>query len=140
MTVLTVDGKDYMKGDEAFWKQNGPEGLVAGVGDRFVVTPGTMSKEINLGQVLDDIVATELTTMELINVEVEKVDLDGAPAYLVSQRVGTDDTKVWVSGDGQANLLKITGTDEDGPLSLTFSEWNTVSAFTAPPADQVADA
>lgn len=140
-TVLTVGGKDYVKADKTFWTAQGLGQVSDMVGDKYLTSASmgnSMSAEFNIGKLLDEMFATEFTTIDSLNTNVEKADLDGVAAYKMTERVGGDDnTEIWVSADGQAHLLKITGMYENAPMTLTFSDWNTVPQFPAPPADQV---
>jgi hypothetical protein len=75
--------------------------------------------------------------VDIVNLKVDKVDLNGTAAYLISERVAsTEQLKMWISADGASNLVKVSAAG-GAPLELSFSDWNAVAAFTAPPADQV---
>ncbi len=138
-TILTVDGTFYLKGNEAMWAALGAGPLASTLPGKWVRSregveegPPIPTLKVLLDELEKDDSATEAT-----NFVVEEVTLDGKPAYRISDPVGKDDTVVWTSTDDKAMLLKMQGTAEDGPVSVTFSEWNEVPLFTAPPSDQV---
>ncbi|MFV0460537.1 MAG: hypothetical protein ACK5MT_17415 [Actinomycetales bacterium] len=135
--ILTVDGKDYVKADRAFWESQGVGQVADMVGSKYLTSDQRFSGDYTLGALLDEMFASEFTAADSLNTTVEAVDLNGSPAYKLTQTEGTDSTELWVSADGQANLLRIQGIYDGGPLQLSFSDWNAVAPFTAPPADQV---
>ena len=82
-------------------------------------------------------IGASFNLVDVVNLKVDKVDLNGTAAYLISERVATtDQLKMWVSADGASNLLKLQSAGTS-PVDLTFSEWNAVAPFSAPPADQI---
>ena len=71
---------------------------------------------------------------------VEKTDLSGTAAYLMSKsRSGSYELKLWIAADGTGNLLRVQQTASES-LDFSFSDWNTVEAWLAPPSDQMCKA
>ena len=71
-----------------------------------------------------------------LSTKVVKTEVNGAPAYLMTTKVG-DDAKIYVSADGKARLLRVEG--PKGQLGTwDFTEWDAVTPVAAPAADQVA--
>jgi hypothetical protein len=75
--------------------------------------------------------------VDMFTFTVEKADLGGTSAYLMSKsKAGSYDLKIWIAADGTGNLLRVQQTGSDA-VDFTFSEWNAVAPWTAPPMDQV---
>jgi hypothetical protein len=137
--VLTIGASQFVKGDAAFWKQAGvSDPVIATIGTKYVKTPTSKDNgAITIGDALDSMAGASFNLVDVVNLKVDKVDLNGTAAYLISERVATtDQLKMWVSADGASNLLKLQSAGTS-PVDLTFSEWNAVAPFSAPPADQI---
>jgi hypothetical protein len=137
--VLTIGDSQFVKGDAAFWKQAGvSEAVIAKIGTKYVKTPtSTDNGAITVGDALDSMAGASFNLVDIVNLKVDKVDLNGTVAYLISERVASSDQfKMWVSADGASNLLKLQA-GGTSPVDLNFSEWNAVAPFTAPPAEQI---
>jgi hypothetical protein len=137
--VLTIGASQYVKGDAAFWKQAGVSSdVIAKIGTKYVKTAtSTDNGAISVGDTLDSMASASFNLVDIVNLKVDKVDLNGTAAYLISERVAsTEQLKMWISADGASNLVKVSAAG-GAPLELSFSDWNAVAAFTAPPADQV---
>lgn len=137
--VLTIGASQYVKGDAAFWMQAGvSDSVIATIGTKYVKS-GTSKDNgaITVGDALDSMAGSSFNLVDVVNLKVDKVDLNGTAAYLISERVATaDQLKMWVSADGASNLLQLKAAGTS-PVDLTFSEWNAVAPFTAPTADLV---
>lgn len=137
--VLTIGGSQFVKGDAAFWKSAGvTDAVVAKIGAKYVKTATSKDNgAISVGDTLDSMATASFNLVDIVNLKVDKVDLSGTAAYLISERVvSTEQVKMWVSADGASNLLKVSAAGTS-PVDLNFSEWNAVAPFTAPAADQV---
>ncbi len=136
--VITVDGFDYIRGDKAYWASQGNGQVDDALAKLYLKVPQTGS-DFSVGSILDEIAKTSLNTIDVVNLKVDKSDVSGTPAYLISERVpGKSASKIWVSTDGKASVLRIDSKDDQGqPGSLLFTEWNAVKPVTAPPADQI---
>ncbi len=136
-TILVVDGKQYLKADRSYWEAQDAGDVADQVGDKYVSSTEPVDGDMSWGAVVDEMFAEGLTKLQALNIKVDNANLDGVPAYRLTDRVAGDGTELWVSADGKANLLKISGKDDDGPVALKFSDWNAVAPITAPAADQV---
>ena len=65
----------------------------------------------------------------------KKTEVNGVPAYLMTTKLA--DTKIYVSADGRARLLRVEGS-QGQQATLDFTEWNAVPPASPPPADQMA--
>lgn len=137
--IITVAGADYVKGDEAFWTANGVPAAQVGQLEGKYVTRGTteFSSQYNLGLLLKQAETGGLSLQDKLNTKVEEDTVDGRKAYKLSSRVGNDDTIVWVAADGDNQLIKVTGSSDGNPMSMTFEDWNDVQPFAAPPESDV---
>src|SRR5665647_2687890 len=78
--------------------------------------------------------------MELLTVggktyiKVDKTQVNGVPAYVMTTKA--NDTKIYVSADGQARLLRVEGS-KGGLSAMDFTEWNAVPPVSAPAASQL---
>ena len=137
--VLTVGATQYVQGNAEFWKQAGvSDAVIATVGTKYVKTATSKDNgAISIGDALDSMATASFSLVDMLNLKVEKTEVNGTAEYYVSERIpSTDQFTMWVSADGAANLLRLR-TAGTSPVDLTFSEWNAVAPFTAPPADQV---
>lgn len=139
VSILTVDGKDFIKGDDAYWASAGAAEVGTEAAGRYVTMSAaggeTMGSQLNPGMILDEIFAQDLNGN--VTTKVEEVDRNGEPAYKITDRLGDQDAVLWLSADGKAQLLEVSVVLEGEPMKLTFSEWNEVEKLTAPPADQI---
>lgn len=133
--LLTVGGDVYVKADAAYWTKNGSAALAKVAAGKYVKVPAGsgLTDALKVGKLLDG-VFTDLPLAGALQ-RVEQTDLDGTPAYLLTDRVGAEGGKIYVSADGKANLLRIVST-KGNPGVLDFTEWNAVPPFSAPPASQ----
>jgi len=133
--LLTVGGDIYVKADAAYWTKNGSAALAKVAAGKYVKIPaGTgLTDTLKVSKLLDG-VFTDLPLAGALQ-KVGQTDLDGIPAYLLTDRVGAGGGKIYVSADGKASLLRIVST-KGNPGVLDFTEWNAVPPFTVPPASQ----
>ena len=66
----------------------------------------------------------------------EWADVAGVPAYVLTDRVGGENGKLYISADGQSNLLRIVRLKANSG-TLDFTEWNAVAPMSAPAASEV---
>ncbi|HYO19369.1 MAG TPA: DUF2092 domain-containing protein [Dermatophilaceae bacterium] len=67
--------------------------------------------------------------------KVEQTDVDGVPAYMLADRIGSQDGQIYVSADGKAQLLRIVSAKKNTG-TLDFTDWDAVPPLSAPPASQ----
>lgn len=136
--ILTVNGNYYIKADAAFWTKNGSSVIAELAADKYVKVPaGSASALGNLtvGALLPQILDPDMSKAEKLTTNVEKTQVGGVPAYLITDRIGSDGSKMYVSADGTARLLRLEGPKDEG--SLDFTEWDAVAPMTEPPASQI---
>lgn len=140
--IISVDGKDYIKGDAKFWESQGVPSVTPEMLSKYIASPASMGSSFSLGTVLDEIAKAELNVVDVVNLKVDPGTLDGKSVYVISERVASKDTvKVYTSADGKAALLKLEAKDDSGvPIEIVFSEWDSVKPVTAPAPDQVIEA
>jgi hypothetical protein len=137
--ILIAGGKTYVKADAAFWTKNASAEVATLAAGKYLVVPtgsaaGTAGFEV--GTLLDQIFAQDMTTLQSLNTKVAKTEVNGIPAYLMTDRIGSDGSKIYVSADGRARLLRLESPKAQG--SLDFTQWDAVPPVSAPPADQLA--
>ena len=152
-TVGTVSMKDgtfeirrvgstvYMKSTADYWKKNAGAEAAEMIGNKYLKLPADAAKdmdEFTVGALLDGIFEDEsLSTVDKLASKVEETTVNGQPAYLLSERLDPNGAKIYLAADGTAHLLRIVGPKDD-PGSMDFSEWDAVTAATAPAASQIA--
>lgn len=138
--LVMISGVTYVKGNAAYWTMAGvPAARVQAIGAKYVKTTTMDTSTMTVGAMMDELAKANFNLVDKLNIKVEKGDLAGVPAYVLSQRVSTSegDLKAWLSADGKANLLKLTVVGGQNPTDLEFSDWNSVTPFSAPPVDQI---
>jgi hypothetical protein len=135
MELLTVGGKTYIKADAAYWTKNGDAAIAKLAAGKYILVPAASAAKMSdttVGKLLKQIYTS---ASGQLSSKVVKTEINGVPAYLLTTK--TNDTKLYVSSDGQARLLRVVGSK--GQMSAwDFTEWNAVPPATAPPASQQA--
>ena len=138
LEILTVNGDYYLKADAAFWTKNGSSEAAKVAADKYVKVPASLAasmSDLKMGTLLDKILAKDMTGAQNLNTNVEKTEINGVSAYRMTDKIGSDGSKIYASADGQARLLRLEGPNGEG--SLDFTEWNAVPPVSPPPADQI---
>ena len=134
MELLTVGGKTYLKADTAYWTKNGSAAIAKVAAGKYIVVPPTSAAAMNdstAGKLLSQIYASAAGQL---STKVVKTEINGIPTYLLTTK--NNDTKLYVSADGQARLLRVQGSK--GELQAwDFTQWNAVPAVSAPTPSQV---
>jgi hypothetical protein len=132
--LLTVGGKTYRKADTAWWTKNYSAAAAKVLAGKYTLLSAGSAATAGIptvAKLLDQIYASAAGNL---NTNVVKTEIRGTPAYLVTTR--TNDTKIFVSADGKARLLRVEGSK--GQLSAwDFTEWNAVPPLHAPAAGQL---
>ncbi len=138
LEVITVAGTYYVKANTAFWRASGASSAtINAIGSRYLATTdpkiggytvATLFAQIKAAGALGG--TTDLT--------VEAVTQGGQAAYKLVRgaRTSASSVTVWVTVR-DAVPLRVKIDDPAGAMDLTFSDWNVVAPFTAPPAAQV---
>jgi hypothetical protein len=132
--LRTVGRTVYIKADVAYWTKHASAAAARIAADRFVRIPaGTGEGDLKVGTLLDG-AFTDLPLSGAFQ-KVEATTVNGAPAYLLADRDGSEGL-IYVSADGKARLLRIVSTKANAG-TLDFSQWDAVPPQSPPPADQV---
>ena len=135
MELLTVGGQTYLKADTNYWTKNGSAAMAKAAAGKYIKVPAASAAKMNdttVGKLLNQIY---VSAAGRLSPTVTRTRLNGAPAYVLTTQA--NDTKLYVSADGQARLLRVEGSK--GQLSAwDFTQWNAVPPATPPPAGQVA--
>lgn len=137
--VLTVGDSQYVQGNAAFWNLAGmPSDTISRVGEKYVKTATSKDNgAVSVGEALDSVATASFTGIDMLNLKVEKSNVAGSAAYLVSERIPSPEQfTMWVSADSARHLLRLR-TAGTSPVDLSFTEWNAVAPFTAPPSTQI---
>lgn len=137
--ILAAAGNVYIKGDAAYWTKNGSAAIAKVAAGKYVKVPAGSAAsldDLKVGTLLDQIVASDMSTADKLNTNVQTTNVDGVRAYLMTAKVGGD-AKIFVSADGKARLLRVEG-PKTQPGTLVFTQWDAVAPVSAPSADQLA--
>ena len=137
--ILTVNGRFYLKADAAYWTKNGSAAAKVAAGKYVTVPAGSAAgmDVFKVGTLLDQILAKDMSNVQKLNTQVEETEVDGVSAYLMTDKIGGDGSRIYVSADGQARLIRIESPKGEGLLN--FTEWDAVAPVSAPPADQLVE-
>ena len=142
ITIVTVDGTNYLSATEEFWADQVGADAAKTMQGKFVILPAAQAKEfgdLTLKGLLTELFEDKgMSVLQSANAEVETTTVDGADAWKLTDRVGSDGAALVVSADEAATLLRIEG-PKDSPGKLDFSEWDKVPAVTAPAPSKVID-
>lgn len=136
--ILTAGGQTYLKADKAYWTKNGTPANAKLAAGKYIKVPTGSAAGTGIptvGKLLDQLFATNISTADKLNTKVKKTVVNGVPAYLMTTKA--DDTKIYVSADGKALLMRVVGS-KGQQTTLDFTEWNAVPPMSAPAADQLA--
>ena len=136
--VLTVNGSYYFKADAAFWNKNGGAAVAKLTAGKYVKVPAAAATgmgNLKVGSLLDQIFATNISAVQNLTTNVDKTEVAGVPAYLLTDKIGSNGGKIYTTADGRARLLRL-----EGPKgSMNFTQWDAVSPMSPPTADQIAN-
>lgn len=136
LTLLTVGGKYWLRGDRAGLTQFTNASTAARIGSKWLVVPSaqaqSMVKSSNLKTLLQGMFSTTFTSADEKTTTVTLTEVDGKPAYRMADT--QDDTAMWLSTDADHHLIRIQGTSFG---RLDFTDWNSAKTQTAPAASEV---
>jgi hypothetical protein len=139
--ILSVDGKAYIKGDEAFWTANAGSqapAVIAMLGDKWMKTGDSdaqLSQLCDLDQFLDGMDEDKGTDDALGEV----ATVEGVQAIEITSKKDGGTTHAWVAIDGKHYIVKLEMEGGDEPGTVTFSDFNKELELTAPAADEIVD-
>lgn len=147
--LISVDGVDYLKGDEEFWKasaggdQAQADQIIGLLGDRWAKVPAS-SGGSGFGEVCDlDNFLADFTSGSGGDYTVgETSEVDGIPAVeLVEDNAVTGEKTTAVVGteDGKHYILALSSEGGDSPGEITFSEFDEPVQAKAPAPGDVLD-
>ncbi|HEX7537777.1 MAG TPA: DUF2092 domain-containing protein [Dermatophilaceae bacterium] len=135
LELLSVGGRMYIKADSAYWTKNASSAIAKRAGGKYVKVPATSG-------VMDDFKVTTLLEGLFKDLplsgamqKVEQTDVDGVPAYMLADKLSSQDGQIYVSADGKAQLMRIVSAKKN-PGTLDLTDWNAVPPISAPPASQ----
>jgi len=139
--VLAVDGENWFRPDEAFWREQAPDDadtIIAAVGDKWVIdNDENFSQFCDLNALFDTLFKDEGDGGEYTATGTDEVD--GQEVVKVEQS-DTDGSSVgYVLVEGKHYLVRIERTEGDQPGQIDFSGFDEDVEVEAPSADQVVD-
>jgi hypothetical protein len=135
--ILKVNGDFYLKADATFWTRLSSAATAKVAAGKYVKVPAGSAAGMGgfrVGTLLAQVFAEDLSSVDKLNATVQKTNLDGVRAYLLTTKVGGD-AKIYVSADGGARLLRA---DDAKSGTLDFTQWDGVAPTSAPPDSQLA--
>ncbi len=139
--LLSKDGDNWFRPDEAFWRQQAPEdadAIIAAVGDKWVVdTNAEFSQFCDLDAFFDNVFADDEDGSEYKTVGTD--ELNGEDVVKVENTDDRGTSTGYVLVDDPHYLLKIERTEGDDPGKIEFSEFDEEFEVEAPAEDEVVD-
>jgi hypothetical protein len=135
--ILSVNRGYYFKADAGFWTKNGGAAVAKLTAGKYVKVPAASASDmgnLKIGTLLGQILAKDMSAVQNLTTKVQQTAVGGVPAYLMTDKVGSDGSKIYVSADGRARLLRLQGPK----ASMDFTQWDSVPPVSPPRADQIA--
>ncbi|UFQ17912.1 MULTISPECIES: hypothetical protein [Streptomyces] len=129
---LVTGDTQYMKGDEAFWKDamGGAQG--SRLKDKWVKTPNEKKGFCNA----DDM----FKSSELKGLKREKdAEVDGEKAAVLTKNKSGKKSTFYVATEGKPYFLKVVTSGKEDPGTMYFSDYGKPVVVKAPPANEVMD-
>jgi hypothetical protein len=143
--LLGVDGKTWMRPDEAFWRSFGgasADQILDVVGDKWVVIgedEDSFNQFCDVDELLDELLKDEDdddSTYKKVGTD----ELDGEDVVKVENNDSEDGPSIgYVLTDSPHYLVKVERTEGDEQGSVTFSDFNDEFDVEAPADDEVVD-
>jgi len=132
--MLTVGGKSYRKADTAYWTKNYSAAVAKTLAGKYTLLSAASAAATGAPTVSGLLNQIFASAAGQLSTTVVKTQVNGVPAYLLTTKA--NDTKIYVSADGKALLLRVEGSK--GQLTAwDFTEWNAVPPARAPAAAQL---
>jgi hypothetical protein len=136
---VVAKGKDYIKGDAAFWKTTGaPAATAAKIADKWVIAPAstaTSLNDISISTFLDEAIGpSTLSDAELATGKATKSTLDGKPVWVISDSSASTVKGQLTLAQDTKYLLKLISTgSSSGNMNFNITGWDSQPKVTAPP-------
>ncbi|ANS79185.1 hypothetical protein SGUI_1789 [Serinicoccus hydrothermalis] len=136
VSIIAVDETYYLNGDEAFWTMAGGEAQAGTLAGQYIEVPPEMGigETFSLSSLWEEFFAevpTDASDMQTSTAEMG--DVDGTEAY--HYVIEDENAEVWVSADGEDNLLRVLipgESGEDDDLEMNITDWNDAPQVEAP--------
>ncbi|MCE7082499.1 hypothetical protein [Streptomyces sp. ST2-7A] len=140
---LVVGGSSYMRGDEAFWTQQGMDGAATSelVGDRWIVAPegqGGFAETCDLNRFLADLEGGSEEDRDWERVDGESIDGTDTVGITRTEEDGTVVT-VYVADNDDAHILRMVNESETDGGTVEFSEFDEDIDVEAPADEDTVD-
>jgi hypothetical protein len=131
-TVVSVDGKTYLTGDDAFWAA---AGLPSPGPGKYAEVPAAEAPTagLELSGMLNDFFAN--VTADDLATKVEEEKVEGVDAWVLTDKDGKDEGTMHIAKD-TFDVLRLFGS-EGGEGQFEFSDWNERFDIKAPDAGDV---
>ncbi|MBM7170676.1 hypothetical protein JQK87_20220 [Streptomyces sp. G44] len=131
---LVTGGTQYMKGDEAFWKDSmGGSAQASRLKDKWVKTPNEKKEGICDADEM-------FKSSELKGLKREKdAEVDGEKAAVLTKKESGKKSTFYVATEGKPYFLKVVTTGKEDPGTMYFSDYGKPVAVKAPPANEIMD-
>lgn len=126
---VVADGKEYVKGDAAYYKSSGNSAGAKNAG-KWVMVPTSSSKEFGdltlkslFGEMKANFADAKTTAMKLTT-----ITENGQPAWQIADKTTTG----VIAADGSARLLRAEHTESGKIEKYVFDQWDAAPTVTAP--------
>ena len=139
--VLSVDGENWFRPDEAFWRQQVPDqadAVIAAVGDKWVVdTDKQFAQFCDLDEFFANVFAADDAKNSYKTVGTD--ELGGKDVVKVANSDDKGTSTGYVVVDDPHYLLKVERTEGDEPGQIEFSDFDEKFDVQAPAEDETVD-
>ena len=138
LEILTAGGSSYFKADAPYWTKNAGADIAKMAAGKYVKVPAGSAAalgELKMGTLLDTILSADMSSAGKLTTNVDQTVVRGVPAYVITDKIGSNGSKIYASADGHAYLLRLVSPANQG--SLDFTQWNAVAPVSPPSADQI---
>lgn len=132
--LLVSGNTQYMKGDEAFWKDAmGGSGQASTLKDKWVKTPNAKGEGVCDADAM-------FQSKDLKKLKREKdSEVDGEKAAVLTKNKSGKKTTFYVAAEGKPYFLKVVTTGKEDPGTMNFSDYGKPVAVKAPAPGDVMD-
>jgi hypothetical protein len=132
--LLVSGDTQYMKGDEAFWKDAmGGSGKASALKDKWVKSPNAKGEGICDADAM-------FQSKDLKKLKREKdSEVDGKKAAVLTKNKSGEKTTFYVAAEGKPYFLKVVTSGKEDPGTMNFSDYGKPVAVKAPAPGDVMD-